>query len=51
MSTAALGLRSETDIQMSLQDTNFQVQQIYGGWNREPLGSEEGEFLVVAHTC
>ncbi len=24
------------------------VEQIYGGSNREPIGAEDGEFLVIA---
>jgi 2-polyprenyl-3-methyl-5-hydroxy-6-metoxy-1,4-benzoquinol methylase len=29
-------------------DAGFTIEQIYGGWNREPIGAPDGEFLVIA---
>ncbi len=47
-SAATLRFRSEQEVRSSLQDAGFTVEQIYGGWNREPIGAGDGEFLVIA---
>jgi hypothetical protein len=26
----------------------FEVTHVYGGWNREPVGSADGELLTIA---
>ena len=48
LSTATLRFRSEGELRTSVGDAGFTVEQIYGGWNREPIGQGDGEFLVVA---
>jgi SAM-dependent methyltransferase len=48
VSTATLRFRTEKEVRSSLQDAGFGVEQIYGGWNREPVGAGDGELLVVA---
>jgi SAM-dependent methyltransferase len=48
LSTATLRFRSEEDVRCSLQAAGFHTEQIYGGWNREPVGAGDGELLVVA---
>lgn len=47
-STATLRFRTEQEIRSSLQDAGFGIEQIFGGWNREPIGAEDGELLVLA---
>lgn len=29
-------------------NAGFNLDQIYGGWNRESVGAGDGEFLVIA---
>lgn len=48
ISTATLRFRSEGPLRASLEHAGFTVAQIYGGWNREPIGRGDGEFLVIA---
>lgn len=48
LSTATLRFRTEEEVRSSLQDARFNLEQIYGGWNREPVGAGDGEFLVIA---
>jgi SAM-dependent methyltransferase len=48
-SEAAMRFRSEREIRASLEEAGFDVDRIYGGWSREPVGlSEDGELIVVA---
>ena len=48
VSTATLRFRTVDELRESLGGANFTVEQIYGGWNREPIGHGDGEFLVIA---
>ncbi|TGB03408.1 hypothetical protein [Streptomyces sp. MZ04] len=48
LSTAKLRFRAEADIRSSLRDAGVRIEHIYGGWNREPVGAGDGEFLVIA---
>jgi 2-polyprenyl-3-methyl-5-hydroxy-6-metoxy-1,4-benzoquinol methylase len=48
VSTATLRFRTENELRSSLQAAGFAVEQIYGGWNRQPAGEGDGEFLVIA---
>jgi SAM-dependent methyltransferase len=48
VSTATLRFRPEDELRSSLGAAGFVVEQIHGGWNREPVGRGDGEFLVVA---
>jgi SAM-dependent methyltransferase len=46
--TATLRFRSEAELRDALAAAGFTVEQIYGGWNRDPIGHPDGEFLVIA---
>jgi SAM-dependent methyltransferase len=48
LSKNTLRFRSEQELRASLQNADFKVEQIYGGWNRDPIGHQDGEFIVVA---
>ena len=48
LSTATLRFRTEAEVRSSLEDARFDIEQIYGGWNREPVGAGDGELLVIA---
>ncbi|MGC5020245.1 class I SAM-dependent methyltransferase [Micromonospora sp. DT47] len=43
-----LRFRTERELRGSLDGAGFRVERIHGGWNREPVGQGDGEFLVVA---
>lgn len=45
-SEMTLRFRSEHELRTSLADAGFQIEQIFGGWRREPVG--QGEFIVIA---
>jgi ubiquinone/menaquinone biosynthesis C-methylase UbiE len=47
LSTATLRFRTEAEVRSSLEDARFGLEQIYGGWNREPVGAGDGELLVI----
>ncbi|GIE30298.1 methyltransferase type 11 [Actinoplanes italicus] len=48
-STAAHRLRDEDTLRDSLRTAGFRVEELYGGWGREPAGlSEDGELIVIA---
>ena len=47
-STDTLWFRSEQTLRSMLAAAGFSVDAIFGGWNREPIGHPDGEFLVVA---
>jgi SAM-dependent methyltransferase len=47
-STATLRFRSESSLRALLGAAGFTVDRIYGGWNRDPIGHPDGEFLVIA---
>ena len=48
-SEMVMRFRSEREIRSSLETAGFDVDRIYGGWSREPVGlSEDGELIVVA---
>ena len=48
-SEATMRFRSERQIRSSLEAAGFDVDRIYGGWSREPVGlSQDGELIVVA---
>jgi SAM-dependent methyltransferase len=49
-SDATLRFRPEEEIRATLNDAGFEVEQIYGGWRREPPGAPDGELLVVARS-
>jgi SAM-dependent methyltransferase len=41
--------RSEELIRRTLEDTGFEIDHVYGGWNEEPPGEGVGEFVVICH--
>ncbi|MGY2894654.1 class I SAM-dependent methyltransferase [Deinococcus sp. UYEF24] len=43
-----LRFRSEETLRGSLELAGFKVVQIFGGWQRQPVGQGDGEFIVVA---
>ena len=49
-SDSTLRFRSEGELRSSLAAAGFDVEEVYGGWGREPGGEGDGELLVVAHT-
>ena len=46
--TLTLRFRTEAELRVVLGAAGLTVETIYGGWNREPIGHPDGEFLVVA---
>jgi len=48
LSSGDLRFRSEDELRSSLLAAGYAVEQIYGGWNREPAGADDGELLVIA---
>ncbi len=49
LSTATLRFRSEAEVRDSLEHAGFTIEHLYGGWQREPVGtSSDGELIVVA---
>lgn len=49
VSRARMRWRSETLLRRTLADAGLGVEQIYGGWGREPVGAPDGELLVLAY--
>ena len=47
-SDLALRFRSEAEIRTSLLDAGFAVDHLDGGWEGQPVGSSDGELLVIA---
>ncbi|MBL7256541.1 class I SAM-dependent methyltransferase [Paractinoplanes lichenicola] len=48
-STATLRFRSESEIRTTVEAAGFDVDRIYGGWAKEPVGTgEDGELIVIA---
>jgi SAM-dependent methyltransferase len=43
-----LRFRAEDELRSTLERAGFMIEHIYGGWNREPVGADDGEFLVIA---
>ena len=50
LSEATLRFRTEEEVRSSLHDAGFCIEQIYGGWQREPIGAGDGELLVIARS-
>jgi ubiquinone/menaquinone biosynthesis C-methylase UbiE len=48
VSTEDLRFRTEDELRSSLGAAGFTIEQIYGGWDRGPVGSPDGEFLIIA---
>jgi SAM-dependent methyltransferase len=47
-SEVTLRFRTEDELRDSLHAAGFEIEAIHGGWNREPIGAPDGEFLVIA---
>ena len=43
-----LRFRTEDELRTSLAAAGFVVEHVFGGWDREPVGAGDGEFLVIA---
>ena len=50
LSEASLRFRTEEEVRSTLHDAGFCIEQIYGGWQREPVGAGDGELLVIARS-
>ena len=50
LSRARWGYRFRTPdaVRHSLEDSGFTIEQMYGGWHRQPVGQGVGEIVVVA---
>lgn len=48
VSTEDLKFRTEDELRSSLGAAGFTIGQIYGSWDRGPIGSPDGEFLIIA---
>ncbi|MBG0816482.1 class I SAM-dependent methyltransferase [Planomonospora sp. ID82291] len=48
LSVMTLRFRAEGELHDSLRRAGFGVERIYGGWDRQPVGEGNGEFLVIA---
>ena len=48
LSTATLRFRPEDEVRASVEAAGFALEQVFGGWRREPVGEGAGELLVVA---
>lgn len=47
-SDATLRFRTEDELRSSVAGAGLVVEEIYGGWQRQPVGSADGELLVIA---
>ncbi len=47
-SESTLRFRSLDELTTSLTGAGFTIKEIYGGFDREPVGAKDGEFLIVA---
>lgn len=48
LSRLTLRFRPERKLRSSLEAAGFEIEAIYGGWTREPVGRGDGEFIVIA---
>lgn len=48
VSTASLRFRGEAEVRAAVEAAGLEVTGVFGGWNREPVGSGDGELLVLA---
>lgn len=47
-STATMRFRSAEDVRAAVTSAGLDIEHMYGGWNREPVGSGDGELLILA---
>ncbi len=48
VSTATMRFRGEEEVRAAVRDAGLEVEHVYGGFTREPVGDGDGELLVVA---
>ncbi|MBM0278960.1 class I SAM-dependent methyltransferase [Micromonospora tarensis] len=48
-SSATMRFRTEAELRASLAETGWAVDFVFGGWQRQPAGTGDGEFVVGAH--
>lgn len=48
VSAAAMRFRGEAEVRAAVAAAGLEVADVFGGWDREPVGSPDGELLVVA---
>lgn len=48
VSTSTLRFRSRSEVERSLDDTDFDVVETYGDWDRSAVGPETSELITVA---
>ena len=48
LSEMTLRFRSEPELRASLEHAGFQIEHVFGGWRREPVGDGDGELLFIA---
>ena len=46
--TAAMRFRGEAEVRAAVEAAGLEVADVFGGFSREPVGSGDGELLVVA---
>ena len=47
--SATLRFRSESQLRTTVEAAGFDVDRVYGGWAREPVGTgQDGELIVIA---
>lgn len=51
VSSSTLRFRTEEELRASLERAGFRVERVYGGWDRQPAGEGDGEFVVVARAA
>ncbi len=47
-SASTLRFRGEQRLRDSLVTAGFHIEDIYGGWTRQPVGAGDGELIVIA---
>ncbi len=48
VSTSELRFRSQAELTRSLADAGFSVEQVFGSWDRRPVGPDSPELIFVA---
>lgn len=48
LSRSTLRFRSEATLRTTLEVAGFEIDHLYGGWQRELVGRGDGEFIVIA---
>ena len=51
LGVATLRFRTEAEVRAALDAAGFAVEQIFGGWQREPVGRGNGELVVIARVA